>query len=214
MSDVTSNVDGYGPKPVETEGDGAQRSPLKRDFKGNLKQNFKHEGGLSWLLSLGLAGALVVGVRLWMADVLVMRSPAMAPTLATGDRLVIDKLSYRWRSPERGEILAFEPPQMLKTMRPQADQPFLLRVVGVPGDRLEIREGQLYVNGQSQPESYLKEAATYDMAAVEIPDGTYFVLGDNRNDSFDSSIWGIVPTQNIIGRAVSIVYPLEHLGTP
>ena len=172
----------------------------------------KKDGKVSWILALGLAGALVTGIRLWVADVFVMRSPAMDPTVEMGDRLLIDKLSHHWQSPERGEIIAFEPPKTLKEMRPQATQPFVLRIVGVPGDRLQILEGKLFLNGKAQPEPYLQEAATYDMAEVTIPEGTYFVLGDNRNDSFDSSIWGIVPEDKIMGRARSVVYPPEHLG--
>ncbi len=174
-------------------------------FRAAMKRN-------SWLLALGLASALVTAVRLWVADVVVMRSPAMDPTLTDGDRVVVSKLSYVGRSPERGDILAFHPPKMLQTMRPQATQPFLLRVVALPGDRIQIQGDKLYLNGELQSEPYLTEPGTYDMAEITIPPDTYFVLGDNRNDSFDSSIWGIVPAQQIIGRGISIAYPWDRIG--
>ncbi|MEM9246397.1 MAG: signal peptidase I, partial [Cyanobacteria bacterium P01_F01_bin.153] len=197
--------EGVGDKSVaETH---ESRSPRKKDRTAQGAG-----GGVGWAVTAALAGAFVVTLRAFVVDVFVMGSPAMDPTLATGDRVMVDKLSYQWRSPERGEILVFDPPRILREMRPQADQPFILRVVGVPGDRLRIQGGQLYVNGQPLRESYLKEPITYEMAQVTIPEDTYFVLGDNRNDSFDSSIWGIVPTNKILGKATSVVYPLGKFG--
>ena len=188
-------------------GKGESRSPQNRE-------HFIREmgGSVGWAITVAFAGAFVIALRAFVADVFVIGSPAMDPTLSAGDRIVVDKLSYQWRSPERGEILVFNPPKILQDMRPQADQPFILRIVGVPGDRLKIQGGQLYVNGQPLPESYLQEPTTYEMAQVTVPENTYFVLGDNRNDSFDSSIWGIVPASKIIGRATSVVYPLGKFG--
>ncbi len=197
--------EGVGEKSVAENNE--PRSPRKKDHTAKGVG-----GGVGWAVTAALAGAFVVAARAFVVDVFVMGSPAMDPTLAAGDRVMVDKLSYQWRSPERGEILVFDPPKILREMRPHADQPFILRVVGVPGDRLKIQGGQLYVNSQLLPETYLKEPITYEMAQVTIPEDTYFVLGDNRNDSFDSSIWGIVPANKIIGKATSVVYPLGKFG--
>ena len=158
---------------------------------------------------------------------------SMEPTLHGGQYLLIDKASY-WRiggdiaeklipgveaagdgersqlhyifgGPVRGDIIVFRYPK-----DPSRD--FIKRVIAVPGDTVEIRDGRVYVNGTALREDYTAAAPNYQAPAELVPPGNYFVLGDNRNNSSDSHIWGLVPDENIIGRAWLSYWPPEEVG--
>ncbi len=101
----------------------------------------------------------------------------------------------------------FEPPEVLK----QKDD-FIKRVVGLPGDRIEVREGVLFVNDLPQEEPYLAEAPNYEFGPVTIPEGALFVMGDNRNESFDSHLWnGWLTVDHLKGEAFMIYWPVQHI---
>jgi signal peptidase I len=162
------------------------------------------------VLLIALVVALVV--RVAIAEPRYIPSNSMDPTLHIGDRLLVDKISYRWQSPHRGDIVVFNPPSQLVKLGYTRDQAFIKRIIGEPGDQVQVQGGQVILNGQPLPETYIAEAPQYQMPAVNIPPGYVFVLGDNRNDSNDSHVWGPLPQQNIIGKARLRFWPFGRLG--
>jgi signal peptidase I len=152
------------------------------------------------LLPLGLAPHL---------DRFRLPSSSMAPTLQPGDQVFV------WpRDPaplERGDIVVFRPPpQSLQGIESEAEY-FIKRLVALPGETIQIQGGQVYVNGQPLAENYLAETPEYDLKPQTIPPGHYFVLGDNRNQSWDSHNWGPLPQSALVGRAVKIYWPPQRV---
>jgi signal peptidase I len=164
-----------------------------------------------------MAAVIAFGFRAEVASAFFIPSESMLPTLEVGDRLLVDKVSSRFEPPHRGDIVVFDPP-------PQADPPttdaWIKRVVGLPGERIGIHDGQVYVDGRKLNEPYTKEAAMYPepnwaelgMPNGKVPLGSVFVMGDNRNNSADGHVWGALPMKNIIGRSIFRFWPLARLG--
>jgi len=125
---------------------------------------------------------------------------SMEPSFENGQRLLVNKVVYRLRDPQIGEVIVFHPPT-----GKQVD--FIKRIIALPGDEIEIREGTVYVNDLALDEPYINSPPSYNLAEEEIPDGEYFVLGDNRNNSNDSHSWGTVPRENIIGKVCLSIRP-------
>jgi signal peptidase I len=109
-------------------------------------------------------------------------SDGMAPTLKMGDRIVIDKSAYRFDNPQRGDVVIFEPTETLKKQK--FDKLFIKRIIGLPGERVEVKDGFVYINGKPLSEDYLAEAPNYSHKLIVVPVDEYFVLGDNRNNSY------------------------------
>jgi len=137
-------------------------------------------------------------------------SGSMLPTLQINDRLIIDKWSYRSQAPQRRDIVVFSPTKALKQQN--IKDAVIHRVIGVPGDKVEVKGGKVYINNQPLEENYIQEAPDYQFGPVTVPPNSYFVLGDNRNNSFDSHYWGFVPRKNIIGKATKRFWPPERMG--
>ncbi|MEB3328066.1 MAG: signal peptidase I [Candidatus Sericytochromatia bacterium] len=156
-----------------------------------------------------LSRALVVEARY-------IPSGSMRPALQVGDRLLVDKLTPRWRLPHRGDVVVCRAPVTLPGLGPA----LVKRVVGLPGERLRISNRRVWVNGAPLTEPWSVAPISYgepDWAALGMPGGvvppdTLFVLGDNRNDSTDSHVFGPVPAPFVIGRAVLRVWPLGRFG--
>jgi signal peptidase I len=129
-------------------------------------------------------------------------SGSMIPTLLVGDYLVTSRLGF---DPKRGDIVVFTPPESYHGNA----QDLVKRVVAVGGDEVEGREGALWLNGVRQDEPYVREPLNQDFERRKIPPGEFFMLGDNRNDSFDSRFWGSVPRANLKSRAVRIIWSRE-----
>ncbi|MFG6104597.1 signal peptidase I [Leptothoe sp. EHU-05/26/07-4] len=165
--------------------------------------------------TIGLSIALALGIRQFVAEARYIPSESMKPTLLVNDRLVIEKISYRFQEPQRGDIVVFWPPLEIVPDEQKRDA-FIKRIVGLPGDTVEVTDGTVLVNGDALDESYIQSPPTYEQAPLTIPDGSYFVLGDNRNASYDSHAWDIsepfVPEDQIIGKAVVRFWPLTRLG--
>jgi len=130
----------------------------------------------------------------------VVLGSSMEPSFEDGQRLMVNKAVYHFRDPQRGEVIIFQPPS-------ESRHDFIKRLIALPGDTIEIKEGTVYLNGQTIDETYIKEYPTYTMEMKEIPEGEYFVLGDNRNHSNDSHSWGTVPRENIIGKVWLSIRP-------
>ena len=177
-------------------------TPETKDQWSWLGENVK-------LVAIALAIAAVV--RIFIAEPRFIPSPSMVPTLAVGDRLLVEKVSYHLHRPQAGDIVVFEPPPQLQEYGYSASQAFIKRVIGLPGQQIQITGGQVYVDGSPLEEDYIYAAPTYEMPAVDVPAGSLFVMGDNRNDSNDSHVWGFLPVQNVIGRATLRFWPLNKI---
>lgn len=158
------------------------------------------------LITLLLAVLIFLGLRA-VIDSREIPSSSMEPTLQIGQRLIVEKVTYHFHDPEMGDIIVFHPPN-----QPRDATPFIKRIIGLPGDRVEVKDDGVYVNGQKLDEPYIKEPAAYTMPEVTVPDNEYFVLGDNRNVSADSHIGYTVPRDNIIGRAWLSIWPPSQWG--
>ncbi len=135
-----------------------------------------------------------------------VQSVSMEPTLQEGQYLIISKISYRFHAPERGDIIVLRPPNG------DADSlPYIKRLIGIPGDEVEVRNGRVWVNGTVLNESYISGPPTYS-GAWTLGADEYFVLGDNRNNSSDSHAWGPLHRDQIIGKAVFRYWPLNRFG--
>jgi signal peptidase I len=178
-------------------------------------ENIQPEGGLEpqspsrevsewkrFLLDLvetvGLALILFVIINSISARVRVDGS-SMLPTLRDGEFVLVNKLAYRMGTPARGDIIVFR-------STTEANLDLIKRIVGVPGDQLRIGAGRVSVNGQTLDEPYINAAPNYS-GEWRVPEGYLFVLGDNRNDSSDSHMWGYLPEANVIGKALLIYWP-------
>jgi signal peptidase I len=162
---------------------------------------------------LTIALVLAVIIRLFIAEPRYIPSDSMVPTLQIGDRLVVEKVAYRLHPPATGEIVVFEPPQQFqKKFGYLPDKAFIKRIIGTPGDTVQVQGGVVYLNQQPLAEPYIAEPPNYQLAPVRVPENEFFVMGDNRNNSNDSHVWGFLPRQNIIGRAVFRFFPFERFG--
>ena len=143
----------------------------------------------------------------FVAQAFRVQGTSMEPLLHDGDRILVNKLVYRLGAIERGDVVVFWYPRDPSTS-------FIKRVVGRPGDRVEIRSGRLYVNGIEMAEDYLHEAFRDEdfHSATDVQRGYYFVLGDHRRSSNDSRSWGLVPEKYIYGRAALRFWPLTKMG--
>jgi signal peptidase I len=162
------------------------------------------------LQTIAMAGALAFGIRTFVAEARYIPSESMLPTLEVNDRLIIDKVTYNFRKPERGDVVVFSPTEALKEQNFR--DAFIKRVIGLPGEEVEVKGGRVFINGQPLRENYIEEKPEYSFGPVTVPSEQYLVLGDNRNNSYDSHYWGFVPKDNIIGRAIVRFWPLNRLG--
>ena len=165
------------------------------------------------LILITIALVLAFLIRTFIAEPRYIPSDSMLPTLHTGDRLVVEKISYRFNSPRFGDIVVFQPPPELQRRGYSQDQAFIKRVIGIPGDTLKIDDGKVYLNGNLLQEDYIKEPALQPLPLVQVPPEQYFMMGDNRNDSNDSRYWGFLPKKNMIGKATFRFWPLDRIGT-
>ena len=160
-----------------------------------------------WVESIVGAVILTAFIIVFIAQSFVVEGTSMLPTLDNNQRLLVDKLTYRFREPGHGDIIVFRYPA-----NPQEE--FIKRIIAVPGDSIAIANGKVYVNGNVIAEDYILEPTIRGFSPHIVPEGHYFVLGDNRNDSLDSRDprVGFVPRENIIGRAVWSYWPLDRIG--
>lgn len=172
-----------------------------------VPQNAPFSEAYAFLQTALSALALAVLVMAFVARAFTVEGPSMMPTLQSGERLLVDKITYRLRSPHRGEVIIFRFPS-----NPQ--QYFIKRVIGVPGDKVLITGGQVYINGAPLKEPYVESSSWGVFGPYEVPAEHFFVLGDNRNNSEDSRSQrvGFVPSSMIVGRALWRYWPIARAG--
>jgi len=158
-----------------------------------------------------IAIIVVFPIRIFVAQPFIVSGASMDPTFAHGEYLIVDELSYRFRNPERGEVIIFRYPE-------DTSKFFIKRVIGLPGESIVMRNGNIritsdeYPDGADLDQSYLERIST-DAFTVTLKDEEYFVLGDNRTASSDSRVWGPLSREFIIGRAFLRLLPITHAST-
>lgn len=157
-----------------------------------------------------IAFIVVVPIRVFIASPFIVSGSSMDPSFATGNYLVVDEISYRLEKPERGDVVVFKYPK-------DPSKFFIKRVIGLPGETVEIKDGNVFIVNKSFPggftlsEPYIKFPKA-DSMVITLGDTEYFVMGDNREASSDSRVWGPLDEQFITGRAFLRLFPLNGLG--
>ncbi len=172
-----------------------RRKRAERRKHGRFKQR-------DWMQVLLIAVLLAVIVRLFVVAPSMVSGPSMQKTMESGDLVMVNKLLYLFRSPQRGEIVVFETPD---------EEDLVKRVVALPGETIEAKNQRVYINGKELKEPYLDpNTVTADFVKVKVPPNHVFVMGDNRSNSKDSRSLGTISYDQIIGRADLIYWPLNH----
>jgi signal peptidase I len=174
-------------------------------------------------VTIVVAIAAVLAIKAWVVNPYRIPSSSMEPTLhcavpedgceaGTSDRVLANRFVYRFTDPERGDIVVFHtPPEAAQTC--PAPGVFVKRLIGLPGDSVEIRDGQLYVNEEPIDEPYVYGGEVGDnFGPVDVLEGEYFMMGDNRYMSCDSREWGTVPRDNLIGPVFARYWPPQRIG--
>jgi signal peptidase I len=180
---------------------------------------------------VAVALGLALGIQAFLVKPFRIPSESMVPTLEIGQRVLVDRVSFRFSDPDRGDIVVFKPPygepSTCGVERPsdepcpkgtakKSDTNFIKRVVGLPGDHLKVIEGSVYINGKRQDEPFARldaECPTCNLPReITIPKGQYYMMGDNRGESADSREWGPVPKKWIIGKAFMTYWPPNRIG--
>jgi signal peptidase I len=198
-------------------------SPVKRE---NLTKI-----ALLIALLMMISSLPAIALRNYMVEARWIPSGAMEPTLhgtpnqSEADRIMVDKFSYKMRSPQRGDIIVFNPTDAL--LQEKYTDAFIKRIVGIPGEKIELKKGQVYINNQPlSEEKYLAKGQTtaidlcfsgqqppFLSKPVTIPADSYVAMGDNRTNSYDSRCWGLIPRKNIIGKVYKRFWPLNRVGS-
>jgi signal peptidase I len=212
---------------------GADEVSVDVDADQTLPEGEEPERSEAWSflkeLPFLIIGALIVAVlvKSFLIQVFWIPSGSMEETLQVGDRVIVNKLAYRLGDPGRGDVVVFEPetadPESVfaKVSRnllesvglrtPESD--LIKRVIGLPGDTIEIMGNELFINGSLLDEPYLRPNVRMNTFGPEVvPEGEYFVMGDNRSSSRDSRVFGPIEGSRIVGRAFSVVWPPRRWG--
>jgi signal peptidase I len=165
---------------------------------------------IEWLIVLAVAVAVAFGVRAYVIQSYLIPSASMEPTLMVGDRILVNKLSYHLHGVGRGDIVVFATPP--KEAAETTIKDLVKRVIGLPGDVISSKGGQVYIDGRVLAEPWLPPGTvTMDLPRQTVPPNEYFVMGDNRSDSQDSRYFGPIPRSLIVGRVVFRFWPLSRL---
>ena len=155
-----------------------------------------------------VAAVIVLPVRLFVAQPFIVSGASMDPTFENGEYLIVDELSYRFEAPKRGDVVIFRYPR-------DPSEFFIKRIIGLPGETVTIAEGKVTITDASGStvtldEPYVVNTGNGRDTTYQVDQGSYFVMGDNRPESSDSRIWGLMPRENLIGRAIVRLLPLQH----
>jgi len=160
-----------------------------------------------------IAFAIIIPIRMWVAQPFVVSGSSMVPTYENGEYLIVDELSYHFREPARGEVIIFRYPN-------DPSKFFIKRIMGLPGEKAVLTDGALYIYNNEFPdgvlieEPYISEELDHTTITINLNGDEYFVLGDNRPKSMDSRIWGALSEKLIIGRAWLRLWPFDKISIP
>jgi len=184
------------PKTQEQE----QAGPEPKSFRGALWDTLKF---------FLLAALIVLPVRLYIAQPFVVNGDSMVSTFQSGEYLIVDEISYRFREPMRGDVIILRYPR-------DPSKFFIKRIVGLPGETLFLKDGSVTVTNADNPEGftlseeYISSVRIGEFINITLEDDEYFVMGDNRKDSSDSRIWGPITDEHIVGRAFLRLFPVAR----
>jgi len=158
------------------------------------------------LIIVAAAFAIAMLVQAFLVKPFAIPSASMEPTVMVGDRVLVNRLVYHFHAPHRGDVIVFHEPG-----QPAGATPLIKRVVAVGGDTVAVHNGFLYLNGTQLPETFIMgHPILNEFAPVVVPPGFLWVMGDNRNDSGDSRVFGPVSVKAVIGEAFAVYWPLNH----
>lgn len=161
----------------------------------------KKEKLLEWIDPIIVAAVIALFLITFVMRTFWIPSGSMKPTLTVHDYILVNKLVYRLHPPQRKDVIVFKPP-----LRDEKKD-YIKRIIGLGGESLQVADGKVFINKTPLEEPYINEKPDYTFGPVKIPQESYFVMGDNRNDSDDSHIWGFLPKKNIEGKAILIFWP-------
>jgi signal peptidase I len=177
-----------------------QRNPLKTTAE--------------WIVVILLAVSVALLVRHFVVQSYSIPSASMHPTLKVSDRLLVTKVNYQWADIKRGDVIVFKKPDSMKAAEgPGGIDDLVKRVIGLPGDTVEARDGSVFVNGTKLDEPYLPAGTqTTNLRTAVVPVDEYFMMGDNRDVSFDSRFWGAIKRADVIGKVFFRFWPPGRVG--
>ena len=172
------------------------------------KEKGKKDEGF-WKFTI-LMLAIFLGIRFFVAEPFLVDGASMDPNFATSDYLIVDELTYKFEAPKRGDVVVLRPPF-------ETSKYFIKRIVGLPGERVVVGAKQTYIYNNENPEGMLLDEPYVKFKSdkvtdLKLSDTEYFVMGDNREVSFDSRSWGALPKEDITGRALIRLYPFNKIG--
>jgi len=154
-----------------------------------------------------IAFILAMILRSFVIEGRIIPSESMVPTLKVGDRVMVNKFIYYFKEPQRGDVIVFHPPEILNSK-----DDYIKRVIGLPGEKVEMKDNKVYIDGKPLVEPYLAEPVNYTFGPVVVPEDSLLVLGDNRNNSFDSHMWNAwLSRDQIKGKAFVIYWPIKEI---
>ncbi len=156
-----------------------------------------------------IALVFVLPIKMWIAQPFIVNGSSMDETFADGEYLIVDEISYRFKDPQRGDVLVFRYPQ-------DPDKFFIKRLIGLPGEEVSIKSGQVTITNSDRPEGFVLNepyihSKTFNNVNTVLGPEEYFVMGDNRIVSSDSRMWGPLPKDDLIGRPVARLYPFNRI---
>jgi signal peptidase I len=210
-------------------------APKDERGKGDGEGKRSMNSLLEFVLIVAVALGLALGIQAWVVKPFRIPSASMVPTLAVGQRVLVDRVTLHFSEPARGDILVFHPPKgadadvntcgathssnsaCARPTKEKSSANFIKRVVALPGDHLKIVGNHVYIDGKAQKESFARTkpctAVCNLRREITIPPGHFFMMGDNRGESDDSREWGPVPKKWIIGNAFFTYWPPKRIGT-
>lgn len=182
---------------------------IREEQKEQKENKLKISPAMEWVVVIAVAVAIALFINFCIIINSTVPTSSMENTIMPGDRILGLRITYLFEEPKYGDIVVFKYPDNPK-------ETFVKRLIGVPGDTVEIKAGVVYVNGKALTENYLKEEMfENDYGPYVVPKDSYFVMGDNRNNSLDSRFWettNFVPRKSILGKAFVCYWPISHIG--